>query len=343
MIFMGLEQLQEFYKGRTAKGEPPTRDDPYAAVRHVLNIIHPEWEGDLGPTGQAPPWGMGPYAKFPQGPGAVATDALMDKAVVILNEDGFSDKAFAKISQLFQRGEGEQQEKFMELSKISLQKISPNLARFLASAAGWAMSDDVVRAGGGVPRGQGEASPEWERALRQQEMREDARQRQREREEERRLTAAERRKQERSMRNAMRTRKSMDEYPQFDKIHNFWSEKSDEYHRNRPIHDGLDLIKDRAPVPPRQGLIWDGVKHRWVRPENHGHSVSEVQGGKRIRGVGTGVHERSVGGHGKGPTRLAEAGRRFRGVADAGVVRPHEREHPAFRGTKKKRGRKTKK
>ena len=89
--------------------------------------------------------------------------------------------------------------------------------------------------------------------------------------------------------------------------------------------------KAHAPVPPRQGLVWDAVKHKWVRPENHGHSVSEVQGGKRIRGHGTGVHERAVGGHGRGPIRRQQEGRRFRGVADSGTARPHEAPHPAQR------------
>ena len=113
----------------------------------------------------------------------------------------------------------------------------------------------------------------------------------------------------------MRTRKSMDIYPEFDKLNMFWG----------------NLSKDHAPIPPRQGLVWDAVKHKWVRPENHGHSVSEVQGGKRFRGHGTGVHERKVGGHGTGPIRRLQEGRRFRGTTDTGVSRPHEATHPAQR------------
>ena len=66
------------------------------------------------------------------------------------------------------------------------------------------------------------------------------------------------------------------------------------------------------------------MKHRWTRPENVGHTVTEVQGKKRIRGTGTGAHERSVGGHGSGKVRQVEAGRRFKGASDAGVIRPHE-------------------
>ena len=138
----------------------------------------------------------------------------------------------------------------------------------------------------------------------------------------------------------MRTKKSVDDFPEFMKIQNFWSEKTDDYHQKTPAKGGaiakamdimVNLLKDHAPVPPRQGLVWDAVKHKWVRPENHGHSVSEVQGGKRIRGHGTGVHERRVGGHGRGPIRRQQEGRRFRGVADSGTARPHEAPHPAQR------------
>ena len=98
-------------------------------------------------------------------------------------------------------------------------------------------------------------------------------------------------------------------------------------------------MKDHAPVPPRQGLMWDPVKHRWTRQENIGRTVTEVQGSKRFRGTGTGVHERSVGGHGTGSTRRLQEGRRFRGVTDVGRSRPHETSHPATRGVKGHKGR----
>tara|TARA_Y100000034_G_scaffold134173_1_gene201842 strand:- start:2237 stop:2587 length:351 start_codon:yes stop_codon:yes gene_type:complete len=58
--------------------------------------------------------------------------------------------------------------------------------------------------------------------------------------------------------------------------------------------DNVDLVKDKLPVPPRQGLIWDAVKKRWVLPEHSGRTVMDVQGKKRIRGTGTGAHETSV-------------------------------------------------
>jgi len=310
---MDLERVLQFYKARTA-GNGRSRDDPYAVVRFILNNEHTDWAGDRGyePTDnpEAPPWGYGDYAKSPQGIGAVATEALMNTAVGILDEEGYTNKAFRRIHQLYTNAQSKKQEKFMELSKdVTLQKISPDLARFLASAAGWAMSDDTVRSGGGIPRGQGVSNAEWERALRQEEMREEQRRRRHERDEDRRHTAAERRKMRKSV-----------EYPTFEKVNEFWGEF---------------ITKDHAPVPPRQGLVWDAVKHRWVRPENHGHTVAEVQGGKRFRAAGTGAHERSVGGHGSGPARLTEAGRRFRGVTDTGTLKPHERKHPATQRIKR--------
>jgi len=58
--------------------------------------------------------------------------------------------------------------------------------------------------------------------------------------------------------------------------------------------DNVDLMKDHLPIPPRQGEVWDGVKNRWVLPENAGKTVMEVQGKKRIRGTGVGAHESQV-------------------------------------------------
>ena len=90
--------------------------------------------------------------------------------------------------------------------------------------------------------------------------------------------------------------------------------------------DDLEMLyKDHAPVPPRYGLMWDAVKHRWTRPEKVGRTVWEVQGKKRLRGTGTGVHERTraaraTGGKGAGSM---EAGRRYRSVADVGKPQPH--------------------
>lgn len=96
------------------------------------------------------------------------------------------------------------------------------------------------------------------------------------------------------------------------------------------------LQKEHAPIPPRAGLMWDAVKHRWTRPERVGRTVWELSGHKRIRGTGTGVHERSikVGGVGGRGAGSASAGRRFRSIGDSGKLHPHEARHPAFRRLK---------
>jgi len=105
------------------------------------------------------------------------------------------------------------------------------------------------------------------------------------------------------------------------------------------------LQKDHAPIPPRIGLMWDAVKHRWTRPERIGRTVWELSGHKRIRGTGTGAHERhiKVGGVGGKGAGSATAGRRFRSIGDVGKLNPHEAKHPAFRRLKDFKRREAKK
>lgn len=97
------------------------------------------------------------------------------------------------------------------------------------------------------------------------------------------------------------------------------------------------FYKDHAPIPPRYGLLWDAVKHRWTRPEKVGRTVWEVQGKKRFRGTGTGAHERGrkTGGSGGYGVGSAEAGRRFRSTGDVGALHPHETKHPGQKGLHK--------
>lgn len=139
---------------------------------------------------------------------------------------------------------------------------------------------------------------EWERAVNRQ------------------ASESERRAIERKIKS--RLRKAEDAPVAFEQLTNFWVEK------------------DHAPVPPRIGLMWDAVKHRWTRPERIGRTVWELSGHKRIRGTGTGVHERSVkvGGVGGRGAGSASAGRRFRSIGDSGKLNPHESKHPAFRRLK---------
>ena len=179
-----------------------------------------------------------------------------------------------------------------DMEKASL---SPALARILGFGAGWAMSDSFTEA----PRG--------------------------------RMTPSQQRDWERLVRSSMRRKKNLSK-DSIDALKTYYNDKSDTYVKRVPIDNSLNIMKDHAPIPPRQGLVWDEQKKHWTRPEHVGHSVSEVQGKKRIRGTGTGVHEHSlavgrVGGKGSGAS--AEAGRRFRSAADSGIIKPHEAKHPS--------------
>ena len=353
-----FEQLDNFFM----KDNPRTvrSSSAFAGIRHAQNKVNADWKGDRGPTGAAPPWGQGPYANGTgTNPATIEREAaretrellpigdiifgaggenyevpgvhsIMSEVLKRYRQGASIDSLAEYASRRLASGENKKDEKMVK--DMELTKIDSSLARLMAAAAGWAMSDDVVRSGGGSPRGEATADNqrEFERAIARQQ-REDERRRQQDDE---RRTAAERRRHERSMRRAMRTRKSLDDYPQFNRMTKFFSEGSDEYHRRTPImlkkSEEEVLIKEHMPAPPRQGLVWDPVKHRWVRPENSGKTVSEVQGRKRFRGHGVGAHEKRVGGHGKGPQRMQAAGRRFRGATD--VAQKRIQRHPSMKG-----------
>ena len=88
-----------------------------------------------------------------------------------------------------------------------------------------------------------------------------------------------------------------------------------------------DIEKDRLSIPPRQGLVFDPAKKRWTNPDNVGKTVTEVQGRKRIRGTGTGVHEGAiatgkVGGKGEGS---AVSGRKFRDAKEEEGQKPQKK------------------
>jgi hypothetical protein len=178
-----------------------------------------------------------------------------------------------------------------------LQKISPGLAGLMAAAAGWAMSDEIVRSGGGSPRGE--------------------------------MTPQQVREWERTLRRTMRKKDMSLDKSAWEELQKTYYDDSDLYFRRVPVQNAVVISKDHAPVPPRQGLQWDELKKKWVSPDHLGRSASELQGKKRIRGSGTGVHEHSlhVGGAGGKGVGSGVAGRRFRSVADAGVQSPHESKH----------------
>jgi hypothetical protein len=178
-----------------------------------------------------------------------------------------------------------------------LQKISPDLAGLMAAAAGWAMSDDIVRSGGGSPRGE--------------------------------MTPQQLRQWERTVRRSMRKKDVSLDKSSWEKLQKNYYDDSDLYFRKVPVQNAVTISKDHAPVPPRQGLQWDELKKKWVSSDHLGRSATELQGKKRIRGSGTGVHEHAlhVGGAGGKGVGSGVAGRRFRSVGDAGVQSPHESKH----------------
>tara|TARA_R110000824_G_scaffold401405_1_gene612024 strand:+ start:556 stop:1893 length:1338 start_codon:yes stop_codon:yes gene_type:complete len=180
-----------------------------------------------------------------------------------------------------------------------LQKISPGLAGLMAAAAGWAMSDEIVRSGGGSPRGE--------------------------------MTPQQLRQWERTVRRSMRKKDTSLDKSSWEKLQKNYYDDSDLYFRKVPVQNAVAISKDHAPVPPRQGLQWDELKKKWVSSDHLGRSATELQGKKRIRGSGTGVHEHAlhVGGAGGKGVGSGVAGRRFRSVGDSGVQSPHESKHVA--------------
>jgi len=242
------------------------------------------------------------YPETPRDTAAVATDLCNKKGCTNYSAGGpcaqCRDTYGAAIDAEHGPGGYGQANWVDDVGKSMAKGFPPALASLMSAAAGWALSGDVGSAGQMTP----EQSREWDRTL----------------------SSAERRNLERSLRSKMR-RKSADtslDKSAFEQLKAHYSDASDTYVQRKSIDNSL-ILKEHSAVPPRQGLMWDAVKHRWTRPENVGHTVTEVQGKKRFRGVGTGAHERSVGGHGSGKARQVEAGRRFKGATDAGVLRPH--------------------
>ena len=130
-------------------------------------------------------------------------------------------------------------------------------------------------------------------------------------------TPAQQREFERQIQQAMRKKGGrMIKESSLEKMKTFFknsSDSSDTYIRKTPVTnavkaDDVDILKVLS-MPPFQGARFDPTAHRWVKPENVGDTYHARGGKKRIRGTGTGVHERSVSGHGKGRIRGEGAGR----------------------------------
>ena len=185
---------------------------------------------------------------------------------------------------------------------IKEDKLEKRISPGLAALAGWYISGDVTR-------GMGQATPAQQREFERQI--------------------------QRAMRNKGR-RLRKDEA--LEKMQQFFSTKdnADTYVRRAPVQKGVDvseadLIKTwfkspphQASVPPFAGARFDPTSRRWVKPENLGQTYQARGGKKRIRGTGTGVHERSVSGHGKGRIRGEGAGRKFKGETDVSAQRRKE-------------------
>ena len=175
---------------------------------------------------------------------------------------------------------------------IKKQKMSPGMA----ALAGWYVSGDLTR-GLGQP------------------------------------TAAQQREFERQIQRAMRKKgRALRKESAMTKMQSFFNTKdsTDTYVRKTPPKNGVkadvinEILKAPMSLPPFAGARFDPTSHRWVKPENVGQTYAARGGKKRIRGTGTGVHERSVSGHGKGRIRGEGAGRKFKGETDLAAQRRKE-------------------
>ena len=306
--------LDEDVKATEARMEKGSRgalfwDDPYAMAAAAL-INSGECQGG-DPTG--PPWGAGDFRRG--GECAAKRDALAQKIQGKMRSGGKKKKSKPKAAPSRSTGRGP-----MSLPVAAMMKAVEDLnfdqdvRNILKSGCGCNSDIDIEKVSDQLATLMSAAAG-WALSGDVTRGQRDHLDREWERHHKERMER-ERREEERRERRKRRMRKS-DSYAV---LENFF-------------------MKDHAPVPPRQGLMWDPVKHRWTRPEHVGKTVTEVQGSKRFRGTGTGVHERSVGGHGTGATRRLQEGRRFRGVTDVGRSRPHETSHPATRGIKGHKGR----
>ena len=188
------------------------------------------------------------------------------------------------------------------------EEIEKGMSTAAAALAGWFISDNLTR-------GQGQP------------------------------TAAQQREFERQIDQAMRKKgrklsKDVDESA-LEKMKSFFnkSDASDTYVRKTPVENGVQAqeteIQKILQAPPFAGARFDPTAHRWVKPENVGQTYAARGGKKRIRGSGTGVHERAVSGHGKGRIRHEGAGAKAKGDTHLAARR---RKEGLTHGKRKKKG-----
>jgi len=226
-------------------------------------------------------------------------DFLAEDNVPALNKmiSAVDDSPEGLFMQAVRKAMGKHSEQYKDVGKPQLlkarknseplQKVSPQLAAFLA---GLALSDNIVRSGGGSPRGEmtGAQAREWERTI------------------------------ARSMK-----RKSLKAGTTMEDLQKHWSDSSDTYVRRVPVAKGVSadetFLDKKLSSPPRAGEVWNPVSHRWTRDGNLG-KVNVGSGGKKRLRAGSsaaGAHQRSVGGlSGKGRLRHLGTGRQFRSKID---------------------------
>ena len=207
---------------------------------------------------------------------------------------------------------------FYKKSKNAVQKLSPDA---MAALAGWWFGGNVQDAYRQITEPTAAQQREFERQI-QQAMRKKNK------------TIS---KQRLESKHVVRNRSLIDEENRSDKKHQkikgepeaqepdlpkavkdlqkFYSKQTDKnsnYVRKTPPKNGIqkpeeELLKILS-MPPFQGARFDPTSHRWTKPENFAQAYHARKGKKRVRGSGTGVHQRAVSGHGKGRIRGEGAG-----------------------------------
>ena len=156
-------------------------------------------------------------------------------------------------------------------------------------------------------------------------------------------TAAQQREFERQIQQAMRKKgRRITKESAMEKMQSFFQkDTNDTYVRKTPVKNAVQsqdkILEKVLSFPPFAGARLDPTSHRWVKPENYGQTYNARGGKKRVRATGTGAHERSVSGHGKGRIRGEGAGRKFKGETDLASLRRKEGfTHGKQKGKKKR-------
>lgn len=222
------------------------------------------------------------------------------------------------------------------LDKLNMfyKKLDPTVAGLVGAGLGWMLSDTLVD----TPRGRWtpQQEREWERVIEQASKRSRDRKllsllRRKDIDIEKDLFggSAKPAKDSTSKLNSLSKKRMFVLRPNRKKITRAMNERTDAQWSTgyRDMQSDKDIEKDRLSIPPRQGLVFDPAKKRWTNPDNVGKTVTEVQGRKRIRGTGTGVHEGAiatgkVGGKGEGS---AVSGRKFRDAKEEEGQKPQKK------------------